>query len=341
MYKILLDSSLTVFINNTSYQVNKQHPYYVQLREAAKNDNEADFLKYYSERNTVKAAVERTNNENVTYENGQVYYKGQPVHGALTNRVQRYAAEGLDFAPLLKFLDNLMQNPSSSSVNEGFDFLQHKALPITEDGCFIAYKAVRENYLDKHSGTVSNHIGAIVEMERNKVDDDRRNECSYGYHVGALDYSGPGGSFYNSGDKCIIVKINPRDIVAVPKDYNCQKMRVCRYEVIGDYVAPLNAALYTASGDKVSTPAYNNTVYFEAYEVEVGDNISFEYNKNGEVTQRDNWDVCEIEDDFFRCYNDSIGYRTFHTDGMDNIVINSQSEEDEEYIDDGDHSNGW
>jgi len=330
MHSILLDSSLTAIINNTPYQANKQHPYYAELREAVKNKDEAQFLEYYDKRNTVQAAVERTCNENATYVDGQVYYKGQPVHDSLANRVQRYAEEGLDFNPLLKFLDNLMQNPSSSSVNEGFDFLQHKALPITEDGCFIAYKAVRENYLDKHSGTVSNHIGAIVEMERNKVDDDRRNECSYGYHVGALDYSGPGGSFYNNGDKCIIVKVNPRDIVAVPKDYNCQKMRVCRYEVIGDYIAPLNAALYTASGDKVSTNTYNHTVFFETYEIEVGDNISFQYNKDGEITQRDNWDVCEVEDDFFRCYNAEIGYRTYHVDGMDNIVINSQYEEDVE-----------
>jgi len=30
----------------------------------------------------------------------------------------------------------------------------------------------------------------------------------------------------------VLVKVNPKDVVSVPVDYNNTKMRVCRYEVI-------------------------------------------------------------------------------------------------------------
>ena len=33
----------------------------------------------------------------------------------------------------------------------------------------------------------------------------------------------------------MIVKINPKDVVAIPSDYNNTKGRTCRYEVVGEY----------------------------------------------------------------------------------------------------------
>ena len=42
----------------------------------------------------------------------------------------------------------------------------------------------------------------------------------------------------------MIVKINPADVVSVPKDCDCQKLRTSRYEVVKDfeqvYRKPLN-----------------------------------------------------------------------------------------------------
>ena len=64
--------------------------------------------------------------------------------------------------------------------------------------------------------------------------------CSSGLHVGSLSYSGPGG-WYNSGDdKIVIVKVNPADAVSVPSDHGASKLRVCKYEVIGEYEKDLD-----------------------------------------------------------------------------------------------------
>jgi hypothetical protein len=102
-------------------------------------------------------------------------------------------------------------------------------LPITDDGYFLAYKRVNRNYTDCHSGTFDNHVGKVVEMPREKVNANRNETCSAGLHVCSHSYL----SHY-SGDRIVVVKINPKDVVSVPVDYNNAKMRVCRYEVVSE-----------------------------------------------------------------------------------------------------------
>jgi hypothetical protein len=48
-------------------------------------------------------------------------------------------------------------------------------------------------------------------------------------HVCSQSYLGHFG-----GDRVIVCKINPKDVVSVPADYNNAKMRVCRYEVVSE-----------------------------------------------------------------------------------------------------------
>jgi hypothetical protein len=83
-------------------------------------------------------------------------------------------------------------------------------------------------------------------MQRAKVDDDRARGCSDGLHAGALNYVAGYGSLEN-GDKIVIVKINPKDVVSVPSDCNCEKLRTCQYEVVGEYEGELLKPLYKAN----------------------------------------------------------------------------------------------
>lgn len=107
--------------------------------------------------------------------------------------------------------------------------MEHLGIPITGDGCFLAYKGVTENFLDKHSHTIDNTPGNVIEYPRNEVSDDFRAECHAGLHVGDLSYA------RGFATKTIIVKVRPEDVVSIPYDQNQRKMRVCRYEVVGLY----------------------------------------------------------------------------------------------------------
>ena len=129
-----------------------------------------------------------------------------------------------------------MANPSRRAINELYSFLSHKNLPITDAGTFLAYKSVRSDYTDHHTGEFNNSIGNTLEMTRNSVCDDHNQGCSVGFHAGSLEYAS---SFGGSGSVLLIVEIDPADVVSVPSDCNCQKLRTCKYKVVAEYSGPL------------------------------------------------------------------------------------------------------
>ena len=110
-------------------------------------------------------------------------------------------------------------------------------LPITADGHFLAYKKVRGDFKDCHTGTMDNSVGKIVEMERNQVDDNANQTCSTGLHFCSQNYLNHFG-----GERTMILKINPADVVSIPTDYDFSKGRACRYEVIGELGVDPDAA---------------------------------------------------------------------------------------------------
>jgi len=69
-----------------------------------------------------------------------------------------------------------------------------------------------------------------------------------------LSYAGPGGWYNSSGDRVVIVKVNPRDAVSVPGDHEFTKLRVCAYEVLCEYKAPLERSAYSSTGNVYEQP---------------------------------------------------------------------------------------
>ena len=239
---MFVDGNLTLVINNKSYQVLPDHINYKMILEALPTATADELLDIVD----VEKAVATFSDGLVEIKNGQVTYEGEVVHGSISKRILEFMSKGLPFQPLVNFLNNLMENPSMQSQKELYDFLEHEHLPITEDGHFLAYKAVTNDFKDKYRGVFDNRVGQICEMTRSKVDDDRARGCSNGLHAGALNYVAGYGSLEN-GDKIVIVKINPADVVSVPSDCNCEKLRTCRYEVVGEYQGELLKPLYSAN----------------------------------------------------------------------------------------------
>lgn len=161
---------------------------------------------------------------------GAIVIDGEPLPNALSERLISMVDQGVDTTALEKFWDNLSLNPSESSRADLFSFLEANHVPLTPDGHFIAYKKVRKDFKDIHSGTFDNSPGRVVSVPRESVDDNRNVTCSRGLHVAAFNYAA--NNFGSHGDPLLLCKVNPRDVVAVPPDYNEQKMRVCRYEVL-------------------------------------------------------------------------------------------------------------
>ena len=156
-------------------------------------------------------------------------YQGERVAAPLIERAQVMAAEGHSSTAFKNFMDRLAMNPSRNSREQLERFLKHSGIPFEESGHFLAYKSVRRDLRDHHSGSFVNSVGAFITMPRNAVVDDPHNACGPGLHVGSLGYvSGT----YGSG-VVVICRVDPMDVVSVPLDYGSAKMRVCHYEVVG------------------------------------------------------------------------------------------------------------
>jgi hypothetical protein len=229
---IITNNSITVVVNGKSYTLNDGHPNYAAVRQAV-IDRKFDKIATLVD---IPEAVRRYTYGSIEVENGAIKYGGRIVHNYICDKIFSFMKEGLPFEPLVAFLDKLMKNPSKRAVTELYSFLEHKAMPITPNGNFLAYKSVKSDWTDHHTGTFNNSIGNTLEMVRNDVCDDANVGCSSGFHAGSLEYAS---SFGNRNSHLLIVEINPSDVVSVPKDSDCQKLRTCKYKVIAEYTQKL------------------------------------------------------------------------------------------------------
>ena len=224
---LIQGKNIVVIIDNQPHTVTSSHIGYEKLKQAIR-DNDWDVVKQ-----VVDPAKEILNYGKglVAVQGSKVFYKDRELRGALTARMIEMYQDGFPVEPLILFMENLMQNPSKRAVEELYGFMEKGNLPLTPDGYFLAYKKVRADFLDIHSGTMSNAPGNVVEMERNDVDDNMNNTCSTGLHFCSKEYLS---HFGGSDSRTVILKINPRDVVSIPADYNSTKGRACRYEVLGE-----------------------------------------------------------------------------------------------------------
>lgn len=125
------------------------------------------------------------------------------------------------------FLENMFENPFIDAVQEIYDYCKAMDFEITDDGCFLAYKNVRSDLGSIFDNGATKHkIGEYTEVKM--YDTERTNTCSKGLHFCSKSYLQ-----HYVGEVTIIVKINPKDVVSIPVDYNFAKGRCRKYLVVG------------------------------------------------------------------------------------------------------------
>jgi len=250
-YIIANDGTVTAIVSGQTYCFGKSHPNYNKLINHLKSNNVEHFEAAYDIVSHVNAYCEGY----VNCTDGSLSWDGIKMPNMFTSTILDMVKQGFPFEPMLNFLDNLSQNPSDHAVVELFDFMENKNMPITYDGCFLSYKAVREDYKDIYSGAFDNSIGSTCQVARNKVDNNRDNGCGHGLHVGAIDYAKSYGGIdlddddKGGGNRLMICKVNPRDVVSVPTDHKFQKLRCCRYEVVAEFDSIFDKVVHMTSDD--------------------------------------------------------------------------------------------
>lgn len=257
---IIAGDSLVVVIGGVNYTISKTSCLYQQVKDCVVIGNWEEAATYLERAVNLKGEIWWNAEESM------VYYGQEPLHHSLADRLPRMFAEGFDTTPMLNFLKNLFLNPAPHAINELYEFLEKNGLPITEDGCFLAYKKVREDYLDCYSQSISNKVGEKPSMDRNLCDPIRTNHCSTGYHFCGLSYLTCFG-----GERVMVVKINPKDVTSIPNDYHFAKGRCCAYEVIDEY-GGTDVQRYEAFSTSVAPGEFEE----EEFQDEPGDSICSE-----------------------------------------------------------------
>ena len=250
------DNGVSFFLDGKSYVVNREHPGYTQIIEALQKQD-YDAIPALMDVNSAMSTFLNTTDPDFEVKGALVYYKGKPFTEEVSEKVLRMTDKGVPALPLINFLKKVRKNISATAQRELLLFAAANQFLIHEDGDIIAYKAVREDYLDVHSGTVLNKpytlmtfeeksrlpyttdrgvtVGVdngttVVFMERSDVDDRRDHTCSFGLHFAAHNYA----RSFTGGGRMLILKINPADVVAIPSDYGNAKGRCSRYEVMAE-----------------------------------------------------------------------------------------------------------
>lgn len=233
-YTITRDS-ITIVWEGKPYTVQSGAPNFSPLRESLLKEAWDEVPNHL----TVSMSLKDWARGAFTVRDDTIYYNGIALPSDLNRRIVAMASSNENPSPLFSFWERLQRNPSFRSVKQLWGFLNHSGIPLTQDGCFLAYKSVRDDFKDCHSGKFDNKPGSINEMPRNQISDDPNQACHEGFHVGALEYAQ---TF--SGSRIVVCKIDPEHVVCVPYDSSQQKMRVCRYEVIGNHGSELPSTVF-------------------------------------------------------------------------------------------------
>jgi hypothetical protein len=237
MNYIILPQSLVLNHEGNTTTINKDDGRYAKIIEKIKEGKLDEIIPLLSIATTLSK-------RGFDIIDGLVHVDGDALPESLSQRVLDFFNNNLPFEPLLKFWAKLKNNPSFNSRQMLYKFLEHNGHPITTEGNFIAYRAVRNDFLDKHTGKMDNSVGNVVEIDRSKVDDNPNNVCSHGLHVATMSYAS---TFGSGDDKLLDVEVDPSDVVAVPTDYNGTKMRVCKFKVVAESKGLIEKPLVTSA----------------------------------------------------------------------------------------------
>lgn len=219
---IISERALTVFASDEDLVMHRDDDKWEDAMQAIRDEDESRLVELMQPAIAV-VRVAKASGGRLVLSGDAVYFDGEALdEDYAVSKILTFASDGLPVEPLVNFLEKLMSNPSFRVRKDLLMFLEKNDLPITSTGDFLAYKYTRADGLDAHSGKVAYNLHTQVSMPRHLVDDNPNNTCSHGLHVAGRHY------FDDGWDKRFIVcRVNPKDVVSIPDDYNHSKMRVC------------------------------------------------------------------------------------------------------------------
>lgn len=257
--------NIVMILDGSAATVSPSHINFKRIKDDLEAGNFANIKSLYDIADSVKKATNGEIDLSSSATDVSVKVSGDTVKYAIAERIIKGLGMGEDMNKYKLFMANCHLNPSKLAIEELYQFLEKCDLPITDDGCFLAFKKVDSDFYDLHSHTVPHytpdHLTKIaagpellegsygkrnevrlsyvyesgvrhlqLSMPREDVDSNRSNTCSSGLHFCSKSYLPYFGLAESA--KILILKINPKDVVSIPTDYDLSKGRASSYVIM-------------------------------------------------------------------------------------------------------------
>lgn len=290
---IINNAGMTLFLENRVVNVKKSSNKFSEILELFDNGLTGETLK-----ESVEEILDSSNFIEEGFSEDLSEFEGIKMHPVFVEKLRRLYDDGYPTHCIKEFFQRYSENPSfelvqleniSSNQFGLFDFLSVRELPITEDGCFLAYKGVQDSYWSINgnpktrilkgqvnvAGQIYNGPGQVIECHRGDVDSSRQACSTHGLHVGSLEYAknwaGPSG-------KVLVVKVDPKDVVSVPEREAC-KCRVSKYEVIQEIEREIESPVVSVEDGEVK----ENEKNWDKFVSKIANYLDKKWNQAGEL----------------------------------------------------------
>jgi len=235
------EKTVTVIVDGKCEIISASHINYEKIRELLDSGDHSEVIRLIN----IPKAVSSFSLGSVNIVGNDVLYHGRKVPRYQSQKIlDMYRVGSPSLRPFERMVARVMENISARAQEEFPRFADDKGFPIDEDGYVYAWRGLQDDFWSRNGnpdtrvlkgkvnaqGQIYNGVGEEIEVERADVDDDCNRTCSYGVHVGSLEYA----KWWSRG-KVVLVKFDPKDVVSVPAEAGGDKCRVCHYWVVSEY----------------------------------------------------------------------------------------------------------
>ena len=231
---IITDDGVNGFACGKMYTATPDHPNYAAIINAIKTKAYDTIHDLVNQSKAIAAIVARdisSGRVTVDSEAGVILFDGHEIRNTLVDHIFRCIQDGFDVSSSILLLEHFMENPSKQTIDRMFDWFEAGKMPITEDGYIIAFKRVQDDYTSFYDSKTMHTIGKETSFPRYLCDDDNTHTCSAGLHFCSQGYLP---SYCGGSGRVLVLKIHPKDVVAIPYEYGTHKGRACNYLVLSE-----------------------------------------------------------------------------------------------------------
>lgn len=230
---------ISAFVKGKPIVIAPDHLFYSRVIQAISENDEEKFLRFTNINNSISSIFVDENKEQCFFIKGDdIYFKNVLIPSSMLQKmIGILDVNELDYFRIIRFLNKLI-HPDISLENASLCVsLLEKDFPLIDDGCFLAFIKVKNDWTDFEKGTIDHSFGKQVVAS----------EGSSGLTVGSLKFIKNHHSHILG--HYLLVKVDPTHIISVKGESAIVREYVVLREINLADASKVQKELYNLVGD--------------------------------------------------------------------------------------------